>query len=63
MNMPSEDVLNAILTDLVADQVVRALELGYTRKDAVESVKRGIEHGIREYSVRQKEIYGKNRRL
>ena len=63
MNLPREDVLNAFVTDLIADQVIRALELGYRPKEVEEALKRGMEHGIHEYSERRKEFYGKGRGL
>lgn len=43
------DVLNAVLTDVVADQVRRALELGFTCKEVEEAIKTGVEHGFHEY--------------
>ena len=36
MKMPKDDVLDALVTDLVADQVRRALQLGF-RRDEVEA--------------------------
>ncbi len=63
MRMPREDVRNALVTDLVADQVIRALELGYSRGDVEEAVRRGMEHGIHEYSELRRELHGKGRGL
>jgi hypothetical protein len=56
MKMPREDVLNAIVVDLVADQVVRALQLGYGRKAVEAAVARGMSHGVSEFVERRKEI-------
>lgn len=56
MKLPKEDVLNAIVTDLVADQVLRALELGYGRKDVEAAVGRGMSHGICEFMERREEM-------
>ena len=53
MNMPSEDVLNAIVTDLVADQVIRALQLGYSHKEVEAAVARGVSHGVYEFNQRR----------
>ncbi|MCX5786034.1 MAG: hypothetical protein NTX59_10125 [Elusimicrobia bacterium] len=53
MKMPREDVLNAIVTDLVADQVIRALQLGYSRKEVEAAVARGVSHGVYEFSQRR----------
>jgi len=49
MKLPEDDVLNAIVTDLVADQVIRALQLGYDRKDIAAAVARGLSHGVYEF--------------
>ena len=48
-NGDKDDVLDALLTDLVADQVIRALYFGYRRKDIEEAVARGLSHGICEF--------------
>lgn len=53
MKMPREDVLNAIVTDLVADQVIRALQLGYGRKEVEAAVARGVSHGVYEFGERR----------
>jgi hypothetical protein len=53
MKMPREDVLNAVLTDLVADQVIRALQLGYGRKEVEAAVARGVPHGVYEFNQRR----------
>ncbi|OGS08237.1 MAG: hypothetical protein A2270_10420 [Elusimicrobia bacterium RIFOXYA12_FULL_51_18] len=50
MKMPKDDVLNALLTDLVADQVIRALQLGYGRKEVEAAVARGVSHGVYEFN-------------
>ena len=55
MKMEKDDVLNALLTDLVADQVVRALELGYKRKQVEDAVRIGVSHGTFEHAEREKE--------
>ena len=55
MNMPKDDVLNAILTDLVADQVIRALELGFSREEAARAVEIGVDHGAYEFNERQRQ--------
>ena len=56
MKMPKDDVLNAIVTDLVADQVIRALQLGYGRKDVEAAAVRGVDHGVYEFEGRRKEM-------
>lgn len=56
MKMPKDDVLNALLVDLVADQVVRALHLGFGRKAVEAAVARGLSHGVSEFVERRKEI-------
>ena len=61
--MSPEDVLNALVTDLIADQVIRALELGYKPSEVEEAVRHGMEHGAHEYSERRRELYGKGRGL
>lgn len=63
MKLPKADVLDVILTDLVGDQVIRALELGYKLKEVKEAVRIGLDHGTHEYSERQRIMYGKSRRL
>lgn len=57
MKMPKDDVLNALLVDLVADQVVRALQLGFGRKAVEAAVARGMSHGVSEFVERYKEIH------
>ncbi len=49
MKLPKDDVLNALVTDLVADQVIRTLQLGYGRKDIEAAVARGLSHGVYEF--------------
>ena len=56
MKMPKDDVLNAIVTDLVADQVVRALELGFKQKEVEDAVRIGVSHGTYEHAERKKEM-------
>ncbi len=56
MKMPREDVLNAIVTDLVADQVLRAMELGYNRSEVEAAIRNGLMHGTEEYADRRKEM-------
>ena len=63
MKLSREDVLNALLTDLAADQIIRALELGYKPGEIEEALKRGMDHGFHEYSERRRKLYGKGRRL
>lgn len=63
MKLPREDVLNALVTDLIADQVIRALELGYKTGEVEDAVRRGIDHGTHEYCEMQRELYGKGRGL
>ena len=45
MELPKDDVLDALVTDLVADQVIRALQLGYGRKDVEAAAARGAVAG------------------
>lgn len=63
MRLSREDVLNALVTDLIADQVIRALELGYKPGEVEAAVRRGMEHGTHEYSERRTELYGNGRGL
>ncbi len=49
-----EDILNAVLTDVVADQVRRALQLGYQPHEVMQALKRGTEHGITEWKEIQR---------
>jgi len=56
MKMPREDILNALVTDLVADQVIRALQLDYGRKEVEDAVARGVSHGVYEFGERQTEM-------
>jgi hypothetical protein len=49
MRLPKDDVLDALVTDLVADQVIRALQFGYDRKDLEAAVARGLSHGVYEF--------------
>ena len=63
MKLPKEDVLNALVTDLIADQVIRALELGFKSGEVEEAIRRGMEHGTHEYSEMRRELYGKGRGL
>ncbi len=63
MKFPKEDVLNALVTDLIADQVIRALELGYKPREVEDAVRRGMDHGNHEYSEMRRELYGKGRGL
>jgi hypothetical protein len=44
-----EDLFNAMLVDLVADQVRRALELGWTPEEVEAGVLRGMGHGLAEF--------------
>lgn len=56
MKMPKDDVLNALLVDLVADQVVRTLQLGFGRQAVEAAVARGLSHGVSEFMERCKEM-------
>jgi Arc/MetJ family transcription regulator len=56
MKMPKDDVLNALLTDLVADQVIRALELGFKKQEVEDAVRIGVSHGTYEHAEREKEM-------
>lgn len=56
MKLSTEDVLNALVVDLVADQVLRALQLGFGRKAVEAAVARGMSHGVSEFVERRKEI-------
>ena len=49
MKQSREDLLNAIVTDLIADQVRRALQLGWTPDDVEAGALRGMGHGLAEY--------------
>jgi hypothetical protein len=49
MKQSREDLFNAMLVDVVADQVRRALELGWRPKEVEEGVLRGMGHGLAEY--------------
>ena len=44
-----DDVLNALVCDLLADQVRRALELGFKEEEVQEATRRGLEHGVYEF--------------
>ena len=63
MKLPAQDVLDVILTDLVADQIIRALELGYKKNDVEDAVRIALDHGLHEYSERQRIMYGKGKGL
>lgn len=56
MKMPKDDVLNALLTDLIADQVLRAMELGFKRKEVEDAARIGVSHGVSEFTERRKEM-------
>jgi hypothetical protein len=49
-----DDVLNALLCDLLADQVRRTLELGFTVEQVQEAVSRGLDHGLYEFGAANK---------
>jgi hypothetical protein len=53
MDIPKDDALNALITDLVADQVRRALELGFRRDEVEAAVRGGVHHGVYEFNQRQ----------
>ncbi len=63
MRMPKEDVLNAIVTDLVADQALRAFELGFTHQEVEAAIRVGLTHGVEEYADRRKEMEATQRFL
>ena len=48
-----DDVLNALVCDLLADQVRRALELGFNEEEVQEAVRRGVDHGVYEFKTRR----------
>ena len=50
MNIPKDDALDALLTDLVADQVRRALQLGFRRDEVEAAVRGGVQHGVYEFN-------------
>ncbi len=54
MKLPREDVLNALLLDVLADQVRRALELGYSHREVNAAVRRGLSHGLYEFRENHK---------
>jgi len=60
MELPKDDVLDALVTDLVADQVIRALQLSYGRKDVEAAVARGMSHGVCEFEELRKAAAGGN---
>ena len=63
MKFSAEDVLNALVTDPVADQVRRALELGYSLQAVEDAVSRGMGHGVDEFHQGQAMMKGaKNER-
>ncbi len=53
MDIPKDDVLDALITDLVADQVRRALELGFRRDEVEAAVRGGVHHGVYEFNQRR----------
>ena len=55
MNIPKDDALDALLTDLVADQVRRALQLGFRRDEVEAAVRSGVHHGVYEFNQRHAE--------
>jgi len=48
-----DDVLNALVCDLLADQVRRALDLGFNEEEVQEAARRGVEHGVYEFKTRR----------
>ena len=63
MKLSRADTLNALVTDLVADQVRRALDMGFLPKEVEEAVLRGMGHGVAEYQQGQAIMEGgKNER-
>ena len=48
-----DDVLNALVCDLLADQVRRALELGFNEEEVQEAARRGVDHGVYEFKTRR----------
>ena len=53
MKQSREDLFNAMLVDVVADQVRRALDLGWRPKEVEAGVLRGMGHGLAEYQQGQ----------
>lgn len=49
-----DDVLNALVCDLLADQARRALELGFNEEEVQEAARRGLEHGLYEFRTAKK---------
>lgn len=49
-----DDILNALICDLLADQVRRALELGFKEEEVQDAVRRGLEHGLYEFRAANK---------
>lgn len=45
-----DDVLNALVCDLLADQVRRALELGFKEEEIQDAARRGLNHGLYEFN-------------
>ncbi len=54
-----DDVLNALVCDLLADQVRRALKLGFNEDEVQEAARRGMEHGVYEFTS-SKRVSGKD---
>lgn len=46
-----DDVLNALVCDLLADQVRRALELGFKEEEVQAAARRGLDHGFYEFGT------------
>ena len=55
MNIPKDDTLDALITDLVADQVRRALQLGFRRDEVEAAVRGGVHHGVYEFNQRRED--------
>ena len=53
MKQSREDLFNAMQVDVVADQVRRALELGWSPKEVEAGVLRGMGHGLAEFQQGQ----------
>lgn len=51
-----DDVLNAVLTDLVADQIKAVLYLGFTESDVYCALKMAKAHGEYEYNQEMEAI-------
>lgn len=51
--LSKDDVLDALIVDLVANQVIRALDFGYSIVEVEAAALRGVDHGIRDHAEKQ----------